>query len=147
MGSREEQLVSWSHVTSLMSFLLTRIAHMHALNKHSPSEMFIGKANMLIQTYPPTHTPSHAPPHTPVPATNSPWPSGPVCRWFSEHGPPLMLPPGCQSPQSRNLWLVFTWREAEILSQSVRSNMLMRFHETCWFTTCRVMLLCLDLHP
>lgn len=100
--------------------------------------MFIGKACSY----------THIHPHTHLPATNSPWPSGPVCRWFSEHEPPLMLPPGCQSPQSRNLWLVFTWREAEILSQPVPPNIWMcymwnsaTFCETYRFTACKLMLL------
>lgn len=78
----------------------------HARIKQAQAIRHVHRQGKYAHTHARTHT------HTLVPATSSPWPSGPVCRWFSEHGPPLMLPPGCQSPQSRNLWLVFTWRDS-----------------------------------
>ena len=61
----------------------------------------------VTHTHTRTHTHTHTHTHTRtqknMSVPNSPWPSGPVCRWSSEHVLPLKQPPGCQSPQSRNL--------------------------------------------
>lgn len=105
MGSREEQLVSWGHVTSLMSFSSTHRTQrsIREAQPHRDVQEQDKYAHACTQTH--------------MPATNSPWPSGPECRWFLEHVLPLKQPPGCQSPQSRNLWSVERYSVTKLYEQ------------------------------